>query len=221
MIRLTQNTKSRIRSLYLSGQSQQAVGEALNLERTVVGYWVRKFGIQRSLSDSHLGRPNKSNTKFQPGKPSWNKGMKRWWKSHSFQKGHIPWHKGKKTGRVPRSAFKKGQPAYNRGKPAPWAQGARNVNWKGGVSGVHRTIRSSEQYQSWRRDVFVRDQFTCQQCGHRFINMVAHHLKSFADYPDLRFILTNGLTLCRSCHCKLHKPATGDREVVGVSLDYS
>ena len=29
-----------------------------------------------------------------------------------FEKGHIPWHKGKKTGIVPKSAFKKGNKSY-------------------------------------------------------------------------------------------------------------
>ena len=42
------------------------------------------------------------------GKSSWNKGLKRWWKtSGDFKKGFTPWHKGKKTGLIPWNKGKK------------------------------------------------------------------------------------------------------------------
>jgi hypothetical protein len=30
----------------------------------------------------------------------------------------------------------------------------------------------------------------------------AHHIESFKGHPELRYELTNGLTLCLSCHSK-------------------
>lgn len=208
MKRLNKKQKAKIFYLYSLGLSQEKIGNDLFIERTVVGYWVRKFGIQRNLSESHIGIPNKSKTKFKKGQKAWNKGLKRYWKSHSFEKGHIPWLKDKNiqtnTGRT---HFKKGYPSANKGKPALWAKGENNVNWKGGISGINRTIRTSDKYKKWRRDIFIRDQFTCQQCGHKFIKIVAHHIKSFSDYPELRFDINNGQTLCRACHCKVHNPA--------------
>ena len=31
-------------------------------------------------------------------------------------------------------------------------------------------------------------------------NLSAHHINNFSDHEDLRFVLSNGITLCDSCH---------------------
>lgn len=68
--------------------------------------------------------------------------------------------------------------------------------------------RLTPEYKKWRFDVFLRDGFTCQDCGDgRGGNLHAHHIKSFADFPALRLDLANGVTLCRACHRKRHKAA--------------
>ena len=36
-----------------------------------------------------------------------------------FTQGHIPWHKGKHTGIIPKSAFKKAQTPWNKNKKIP------------------------------------------------------------------------------------------------------
>ena len=64
--------------------------------------------------------------------------------------------------------------------------------------------RRSAAYQEWRKSVFKRDDYTCQCCGSKGGKLNAHHLKSFADYPDLRFDVDNGVTLCESCHKSFH-----------------
>lgn len=65
--------------------------------------------------------------------------------------------------------------------------------------------RWAPELKVWRKSVFERDHFTCQDCGKVGGYLNAHHVKSWAKYPDLRFELTNGITLCETpCHKKAH-----------------
>lgn len=65
--------------------------------------------------------------------------------------------------------------------------------------------RSSKDYKLWRLSVYERDNYTCQECGERGGKLNAHHIKSWRKHPDLRFSVSNGLTLCENCHKKKHK----------------
>lgn len=58
--------------------------------------------------------------------------------------------------------------------------------------------------REWSARVMVRDDFTCQSCGKRGGNMHAHHIKPWKCYPELRFDVANGTTLCVQCHRALH-----------------
>jgi len=59
-------------------------------------------------------------------------------------------------------------------------------------------------YKKWRKNVAHRDGFTCQwpKCGSTK-QLRFHHIKRWAEYPNLRFELTNGITLCRMHHDKI------------------
>ena len=64
--------------------------------------------------------------------------------------------------------------------------------------------RQSLENEKWRIKVFKRDDHTCQCCKRRGGNLVAHHMNGFANFPEQRFDVNNGMTLCKSCHKKLH-----------------
>ncbi len=60
--------------------------------------------------------------------------------------------------------------------------------------------RRCVEYKMWRRNVFERDDYTCQHCGARGVKLNAHHIKPYSIYFDLRYSVPNGITLCVPCH---------------------
>ena len=79
-------------------------------------------------------------------------------------------------------------------------KGEGHPRWKGGVSEPNRIIRRTKIYLAWRKSIYERDNYTCQWCKKRGGILNADHIKPFAFYSKLRFELSNGLTLCYSCH---------------------
>lgn len=79
-------------------------------------------------------------------------------------------------------------------------------NWKGGIS--PRDI-SSNRYKLWRLSVFERDEYTCQKCQHHNSpgnrkTLNAHHIVPWSRCVEKRYDISNGLTLCQSCHFAIH-----------------
>lgn len=103
------------------------------------------------------------------------------------------------------SKIRKGKIPWNKGRKCPETSGEKNGSWKGGVNPINHTIRNSLEYKLWRTAVFERDDYTCIWCGVRNgngkkITLNADHIKPFALFPELRFAIDNGRTLCVPCH---------------------
>lgn len=73
-------------------------------------------------------------------------------------------------------------------------------NWQGGLS---KKTRKDSRYRRWKKAIHDRDDSTCQLCGKPNllgIDRQADHILAWGPFPDLRFVVDNGWTLCESCH---------------------
>lgn len=112
--------------------------------------------------------------------------------------GKEPWNKGRKENRL--DVLKRQSNAQ---------KGSKSYLWKGGISPKNKTIRHGLEFRLWRKSVFERDNYTCQNCGIQSgcgykIYLHPHHILNFSSYIDLRFEVSNGVTLCNECHWEFH-----------------
>jgi len=77
----------------------------------------------------------------------------------------------------------------------PWNKGMK-------TSYSDTALRSCEEYKEWRLRIQKRDDYVCQICFVRGGVLQVDHIKPWAKFPELRLELTNGRTLCVSCHRK-------------------
>ncbi len=83
--------------------------------------------------------------------------------------------------------------------------GENNTSWKGGITPENIRVRTSAEYEKWRSLVFQRDSYTCIKCEDSLGgNLNAHHMYNFAEFVSLRMEVSNGITMCESCHEKFH-----------------
>jgi hypothetical protein len=86
--------------------------------------------------------------------------------------------------------------------------------------GEYADLRQCPRFFKWRKDVLTRDNFTCQKCSITDQELYklflasgkkrrtskycihAHHIKSWEDFLELRYEVSNGQSLCSSCHQK-------------------
>ena len=152
-----------------------------------------------------------------------------------FNEGSVPWNKGVAWKRGPdkkprakfenSGQFKSGFNAWNKG-----IRGEKSHAWKGGKSKITSLIRITPEYIQWRSDVYKRDGWTCQTCGFRGHgkDIHAHHIVPMRELvkkaqvkgisveeqfylamvvPEM-FDVSNGVTLCISCHELTYKGET-------------
>lgn len=86
------------------------------------------------------------------------------------------------------------------GRPQENRRGPNNPRWKGGITEVNKKERTTLDFINWRREVFSRDDWTCQVCNQKGGRLHAHHIRMFSKYPALRFDVSNGVTVCKKCH---------------------
>jgi len=162
------------------------------------------FIIKKKISLTHKGKHRSPKTEFKKGQhrlEEWNKKL-----SIKFNGKGNPFY-GKKHNDITKE------------KLSYMFSGSKNHFWKGGISSENKTLRRSLKFRKWREDVFERDNYVCQICGFfsgqgKHIDLHPHHIKPFSDFPDLRFDVKNGVTLCRNCHMNLHSNKFAEKQEV-------
>lgn len=150
------------------------------------------------MSENHKGykRTKEQNEKLSKNNPRFWLGKKRDQKTiEKIKKSKLKnptryWLGKKGIHLAPQTEFKKGM--------RPW-------NYKGGVASEQEKIRSSTENRLWRESVFARDNWTCQKYGIRGGKLNPHHIQNFAQFPELRFAIDNGITLSDKAHKEFHK----------------
>ncbi len=84
-------------------------------------------------------------------------------------------------------------------------KGENGSNWKGGITPLNKRLRYNIEFRLWREAVFARDNWTCQKYGIKGGELHPHHIQNFAQYPELRFAINNGITLSEKAHKEFHK----------------
>ena len=127
-------------------------------------------------------------------------------KKSVFQKGFIPWNKGKKW--KEEDKIKMSETLKARGIEPKYkykGRGEKSPRWKGGITPENEKIRKSIEYRLWREAVFLRDNWTCQKTKVKGGILHPHHIRNFASYPKLRLEVSNGITLSEKSHRAFHK----------------
>ncbi len=75
------------------------------------------------------------------------------------------------------------------------------IETKSSLDGPHH--RECFEHKEWKRKVFERDEYTCQDCGQIGGGLNAHHIFQWATHILFRFLVWNGKTLCLKCHKKI------------------
>jgi len=126
--------------------------------------------------------------------------------------GSIPWNKGIK---LPKEKKGVNHPLYGKkqsiehrsklSKAQTGKKGKDSSHWKGGITLPNQKLRGSLEYKLWRKSVFERDNFICQKTGVSGGALEVHHINNFADFPELRLAIDNGVTLSKKTHKEFHK----------------
>ena len=89
--------------------------------------------------------------------------------------------------------------------------GSKNPMWNPNITDEERKqSRNYDEYVQWRKQIFERDNYTCQYCGNKNgngkrVKLAAHHKDGHHWCKEKRLDINNGVTLCWDCHAKFHK----------------
>lgn len=175
---------------------------------------------RKKMSDAHLGKKTwnagtKGMSIMKPNKTSFQKGRKH---TEEFKKNASLRMKGNKyaLGFKQSEELKERRASKIRGENhGRWLkdrtklkQDERRTQFKNGTDSATR---------AWSKEVKKRDNWTCvihnSECSGR---LESHHILNWLEYPDVRYNINNGVTLCH-----FHHPKNREQEAdfIGIAMD--
>ncbi len=92
--------------------------------------------------------------------------------------------------------------AKNRGRIQ---SGENHPGWKGGIGAQkHEHKRMHTKAKEWRESIFEKDGYACVVCEKSKPRIHAHHIFGWAKFPELRYDIDNGMTMCVKHHQMFH-----------------
>lgn len=145
----------------------------------------RKYGHVLTQEEKHLRHSNRmlgtartKGLRWSLSEEKKHAGIRRNTGKTHFEKGYTPWNKGKK-GLI--TAWNKGLSKY--------------------ANPENQTNKQQRMaFRKVRNLVIARDNSICQICQTLTDYAQVDHIKSWSQYPELRFELSNCRTLCMPCH---------------------
>lgn len=91
-----------------------------------------------------------------------------------------------------------------KGKKRPNLSGINNYRWIKDRTKLKRYAdaardRRSSAYRFWSQSIKNRDGWKCKMCDSKE-HLIAHHILGYKNYPELRYDINNGITLCHAHH---------------------
>lgn len=200
--------KPTARQLYESGKTVRQIGQELNIPPRTITRWLNDDGVQMRkpgqtartaqinsadwLRDQYVTQ-DKSAEKIAAETGVWPETVRRMLKKHGIAVRTT--NKGREF-----------DPEIFR-KHAEWMRGRftgeNNPNWRGAKVSKYARERTSFASKLWSKQVRERDG-KCVECGSTE-RLHAHHIKPWRKFPELRYSIENGVTLCALCHQDKHR----------------
>lgn len=188
------------------------IGKLCNCSLQAIWYYMKRNGIKtRTMSEVATGRILSTETRDKIRKA--RTGIPRSKETIEKMRKAITGYKHTEEAKRKMSRMRSGKKLHHkidclcvacRRKRGEYRR-EKHPNWKGGISKEDALIRTSPKYKEWRNGVFGRDNYTCVRClEYGNGNLNAHHILLFALFPEERFELSNGATLCEKCHKYIH-----------------
>ena len=164
---------------FKQGKTYSEISKILGIPNSTVHYWIRTISV-----------PFMNNRSCSCGKKM--SGYSRECKKCFLSHGARAWL-GKKRPAMSES-WKKNIGDGHRG--------VKNYRWIVDRTQIKRQEdRNNPEYKQWRVKVWGRDNFTCciknSDCKGK---IEAHHILSWSEYPELRYEVNNGITVCHFHH---------------------